>query len=136
VLSIRSAANVLRGEGRVLAFPDLRPNRQVVQRGEVLARTTLEADVRSPDDVRSRLNLLLAAAFAKVQRQGTMASGLQVDAAAFNALARELSDRPAGQVANLDALALQDADTPDPIAVELRWSQGGGSDPAPRTFRP
>ncbi len=136
VLSIRSAANVLRGEGRVLAFPDLRPNRQVVQRGEVLARTTLEADVRSPDDVRSRLNLLLAAAFAKVQRQGTMASGLQVDAAAFNALARELSDRPAGQVANLDALALQDADTPDPIAVELRWNQGGGGDPAPRTFRP
>ena len=33
VVSIRSAANVLRGEQRVLGFPDLRPNRSVVQIG-------------------------------------------------------------------------------------------------------
>ncbi|KEF41809.1 MAG: polynucleotidyl transferase [Cyanobium sp. CACIAM 14] len=121
VVSIRSAANVLRGEGQVLAFPDLRPNRQVVEQGEVLARTSLEADVRDPEAVRSRLNLLLTAAFAKVQRQGTLANGLQFDPAAFTALARDLSDRPAGQNANLEALATRSADTPDPITVELRW---------------
>lgn len=125
VLSIRSAANVLRGERQVLAFPDLRPNRQVVRRGEVLARTTLEGDVRSPEAVRGRLNLLLAAAFARVQRQGTLVDGLQFDAAAFNTLGRELSERPLGQVANLEALALRDADTPDPILVELRWLHTG-----------
>ncbi len=121
VVSIRSAANVLRGEGQVLAFPDLRPNRQVVEKGEVLARTALEPAVRDPEAVRSRLNLLLAAAFAKVQRQGTLVSGLQFDAASFSALARDLSGRPAGVSANLEAVATQDADTPDPIAVQLRW---------------
>ncbi|MEA5416385.1 DUF3084 domain-containing protein [Synechococcus sp. BA-132 BA5] len=121
VVSIRSAANVLRGEAQVLAFPDLRPNRQVVEQGEVLSRTALEPDVRELDAVRSRLNLLLAAAFAKVQRQGTLANGLQFDAASLNSLARELSERPDGVTANLEAVASRNADTPDPISVELRW---------------
>lgn len=133
VVSIRSAANVLRGEAQVLAFPDLRPNRQVVEQGEVLSRTSLEPDVRDPEAVRSRLNLLLAAAFAKVQRQGTLANGLQFDAASINALARDLIDRPAGVTANLEAVATQNADTPDPISVELRWPR---KDAAPRPVRP
>lgn len=122
VLTIRSAANVLRGEGRVVAFPDLRPNRAVVRKGEVLARTALEADERSSEEIRSRLNLLLAAAFARAQRQGTLAEGLQVDGTSFNALSRALADRPAGQAVSLEAVAMANADTPDPIVVELRWS--------------
>ena len=125
VLTIRSAANVLRGEGRVVAFPDLRPNRAVVRKGEVLARTALEADERSSDEIRSRLNLLLAAAFARAQRQGTLAEGLQVDGNSFNSLSRSLADRPAGQAVNLEAVAMANADTPDPIVVELRWSGAG-----------
>ncbi len=135
VVSIRSAANVLRGEAQVLAFPDLRPNRQVVEQGEVLSRTSLEPDVRDPEAVRSRLNLLLAAAFAKVQRQGTLANGLQFDAASINALARDLSERPAGVTANLEAVATQNADTPDPITVELRWPRKDGAG-ATRPGRP
>ena len=123
VVSIRSAANVVRGEGRVLAFPDLRPNRRVVRQGEVLARTALEGDARSPEEVRSRLNLLLAAAFARVQRQGTLTDGLQFDAAAFNDLGRSLSERPPGQVAQLEAVAVRNADTPEPIVVEMRWKR-------------
>ena len=121
VVSVRSAANVLRGEGRVVAFPDVRPNKRVVRRGELLARTGLEAEERSQEVVRGRLNLLLAAAFARAQRQGTLADGVQFDAAAFNTLSRELVERPSGQDASLEAFAALDADTPDPIVVELRW---------------
>ena len=128
VVSIRSAANVLRGENRVLAFPDLRPNRQVVRQGESLARTVLEADVRSPEEIRSRMNLLLAASFARAQRQGTLVDGLQFDVTAFNTLGRALSARPQGLQATLEAVALVAADTPDPIVVELRWvGPNGGS---------
>ena len=130
VLSFRSAANVLRGEERVLAFPDLRPNREVVRRGDILSSTLLERDVRSPDEVRSRLNLLLASAFARAQRQGTLVDGLQFDAARFNSLGRDLSDRPLGQTARLQTVVLRDADTADPILVELRWIRSSG------TFRP
>jgi len=123
VVTIRSAANVLRGEKRVLAFPDLRPNRSVVRQGEVMATTTLEGDVRSPEEVRNRLDLLLASAFARAQRQGTLEEGLQFDVSAFNDLGRRLSERPPGQRVNLEAVALRDAETPDPILVELRWIQ-------------
>jgi uncharacterized protein (DUF3084 family) len=123
VVSILSAANVLRGEKQVLAFPDLRPNRLVVRGGESLASTIIEADLRNPEGIARRLNLLMAAAYAKAQRQGTISDGLQFDAAAFNQLARALAERPAGELATLEAVALRDAETPDPIGVELRWLQ-------------
>ena len=121
VVSILSAANVLRGEKQVLAFPDLRPNRLVVRGGEVLASTTIEGDLRNPEGIARRLNLLLAAAYAKAQRQGTLTDGLQFDGAALNQLGRALAERPAGAVAQLEAVAVRDADTPDPITVEFRW---------------
>ena len=121
VVSILSAANVLRGERQVLAFPDLRPNRPVVKAGEVLASTTIEGDLTALEPVSRRLNLLLAAAYARAQRQGTLVEGLQFDAASFQKLARELSERQPGQVAQLEALAINSASTADPIAVELRW---------------
>ena len=121
VVSILSAANVLRGERQVLAFPDLRPNRPVVKAGEVLASTTVEGDLTGQDGINRRLNLLLAAAYARAQRQGTLVEWLQFDAASLNQLGRALGERPAGQVVQLEAVVLRDADTPDPIAVELRW---------------
>jgi uncharacterized protein (DUF3084 family) len=104
----------------VLAFPDLRPNRSVVRRGEVLARTVLDGDVRSPEEVRSRINLLLAAALTQCQRRGTLVDGLQVDGPALNRLGQEISQRPPGPPVTLEAVARAHADTPDPIAVDLR----------------
>jgi uncharacterized protein (DUF3084 family) len=129
VVSIRSAANVLRGEKQVLAFPDLRPNRRVARKGEVLASTTVEGDLRDPEQIGRRLNLLLAAAYARTQRQGTLADGLQFDVGQFNQLTRTLAERPAGQVVQLEAASLMDSDTPDPIAVELRLANGRGTSP-------
>jgi len=123
VVSIVSAANVLRGEKQVLAFPDLRPNRQIIQAGEVLASTTIEGELRNSDQLNRRLNLLLAAAYARAQRQGTVVDGLQVDANALTQLNRNLSERPNGQVVQLAAVAVRNADTPDPVIVEVRSAQ-------------
>jgi len=122
VVSIVSAANVLRGEKQILAFPDLRPNRQVVQAGDVLASTTIEGELRNSDQLNRRLSLLLAAAYAKAQRQGTVVDGLQVDAGALAQLNRNLSERPNGQVVQLAAVAVRNADTPDPVIVEVNSS--------------
>ena len=125
VVSILSAANVLRGERQVLGFPDVRPNRKVVSAGELLASTTIEGDLKDPNQLARRLNLLLTAAYARAQRQGTLVDGLQFDIARLNQLVQDLSQRPSGQVAQLEALALNDAETPDPIAVQLRWVNSG-----------
>ena len=136
VVSLVSAANVLKGERQVLAFPDVRPNRQVIRRGEQMATTVLEGEETGPEAVRSRLNLLLAAAFTKAQRQGSLADGLQFDVATFNRLGLELSNRPAGQQVRLEAVAGRDSDIADPVVVELRWSNGpGGSSAGPTPGR-
>jgi len=123
VISLISAANVLKGERQVLAFPDARPNRQVVQAGEQLATTVLEGDERSPEQVRSRLNLLLAAAFTQAQWRGTLTDGLQFDPASLNQLATALNTRPPGQAVRLEAIARRSSDLADPIAVEIRAMQ-------------
>jgi uncharacterized protein (DUF3084 family) len=120
VVSLISAANVLKGERQVVAFPDVRRNRQVVKAGQQLATTLLEGDERSAEQVRSRLNVLLASAYNAVQREGSLASGLQFDATSVNQLSNTLSNRPAGQVVQLQAVSLRNGDLVDPVAVELR----------------
>jgi len=120
VVSVISVANVLKGERQGVAFPDVRPNKRVVKAGEVLASSALEADETSPDQVRSRLNLLLAAAFNRVKQQGSLTSGLQFDPAALNQLGIQLSGRPAGPAVQLEVVALQSRDLAEPVAVEIR----------------
>ncbi|MFM2123206.1 MAG: hypothetical protein RLZZ589_1643 [Cyanobacteriota bacterium] len=120
VVSVISVANVLKGERQVVAFPDVRPNKRVVKTGEVLASSALEADETSPEQVRSRLNLLLAAAFNKVKQQGSLTSGLQFDPTALNQLGAQLSSRPPGQAVQLEVIALQNRDLAEPVAVEIR----------------
>ena len=119
VVSILSAGNVLRGENQVLAFADVRPNQRVVNRGQVLASVTLDPSESSPDQVRARLNLLLAAARTEAMRQGSLAGSIQFDVEAFNELGRSLSDRKARRAVVLQAISLRDSDTADAVVVEL-----------------
>ncbi|MDP6171191.1 MAG: DUF3084 domain-containing protein, partial [Prochlorococcaceae cyanobacterium ETNP2_MAG_10] len=97
VVNVRSAANVLRGENIVYAFPDVRPNITVVRQAEVLARTTLDQNEQSAETVRNRLNLLLASTLAEVKRRGSLSTGLQFDGSKMNQLAKALLNRPKGQ---------------------------------------
>ena len=122
VVLLRSAANVLRGERVVYAFPDVRPNVAITMEGEVLAKTTLASQDTNPEAVRNRINLLLASTLSEVRRRGSLSQGLQFDANAVNRLARELTKRSGGRV-DLEAVAVRRSETADPIAIELRPSR-------------
>ena len=122
VVLLRSAANVLRGESVVYAFPDVRPNVAITMEGEVLAKTTLASQDTNPEAVRNRINLLLASTLSEVRRRGSLSQGLQFDANAVNRLARELTERSGGRV-DLEAVAVRRSETADPIAIELRPSR-------------
>ena len=122
VVLLRSAANVLRGERVVFAFPDVRPNVAITMEGEVLAKTTLASKETNPEAIRNRINLLLASTLSEVRRRGSLSQGLQFDANAVNTLARELTGRSGGLV-ELEAVAVQRSETADAIAIELRPSR-------------
>ena len=119
VVSMRSAGNVLRGEAVVYAYPDVKPNRTITRPDEVLATITLEPEERGSEAVRNRLNLLLASAFAEVQRRGSLTEGLQFDGNALNALGLELVERVDSQPLELQVIAARSSETADPVAVRL-----------------
>ena len=119
VVSMRSAGNVLRGESVVYAYPDVKPNRTITRVDEVLATTTLEQDERGSEAVRTRLNLLLASAFAEVQRRGSLSEGLQFDGSALNELGLALVDRTDNEPFELQVIAVRSSDTADPVAVRV-----------------
>ena len=121
VISLRSATNVLRGETAVYAFPEVRPNRPVTQRGDVLATTTLQPDERTPEGIRTRLNLLLASAYAEVQRRGSLTEGLQFDGSALSQLAQTLMEGPSQSVV-LDVISAGVSDSADPVVVTIQAS--------------
>ena len=119
VVSMRSAGNVLRGESVVYAYPDVKPNRTITRVDEVLATTTIEPDERGSEAVRTRLNLLLASAFAEVQRRGSLSEGLQFDGSALNELGLALVDRTDNEPLDLQVIAVRSSDTADPVAVSV-----------------
>ena len=119
VVSMRSAGNVLRGEAVVYAYPDVKPNRTITRVDEVLATTTIEPDERGSEAVRTRLNLLLASAFAEVQRRGSLSEGLQFDGSALNELGLALVDRTDNEPLELQVIAVRSSDTADPVAVRV-----------------
>ncbi len=119
VVNFRSAANVLRGEKFVYAYPEARVNKNVVKKGEVLASIVLEKNQRSTSKIRKSLNLLLASAFAEVKRRGSISSGLQFDANVMNKLAQEIIQSVSEPIA-LEAVTLGNSDILDSVAVELR----------------
>ena len=119
VVLLRSAANVLQGETVVYAFPEVRPNVTITRDGEVLATTALASEETSAEDVRNRLNLLLASTLAEIQRRGSISKGLQFDSQALNELGKMLIDRSTGRV-ELEAVARRNSETADPIAIQLR----------------
>jgi uncharacterized protein (DUF3084 family) len=128
VVSILSAGNVLRGENQVLAFTDVRPNQRVVNKGQVLASVTLDPLELSSDQVRARLNLLLAAARTEAMRQGSLAGSIQFDVEEFNELGRQLSDRKVRRAVVVQAVSLRDSDTADAVVVELRIANSGSNE--------
>jgi len=118
VMSMRSASNVLRGETVVYAFPEVRPNRTVTRKGDKLASMSLTEEERTPQLIQTRLNLLLASAYAEIQRRGSLSEGLQFDGNALTQLAQALVDRPEEPI-NVEVRALRDSDTADPVVVAV-----------------
>ena len=99
----------------------MRPNRPVAQNGDVLATTTLQPNERTPEGILTRLNLLLASAYAEVQRRGSLTEGLQFDGAALSQLAETMIEGPSQSVV-LKVIASGGSASADPVVVTVEAS--------------
>ncbi len=122
VVNIRSAANVLRGERSVYAFPDVRPNRNIVRAGEIIAKTTIKNNEMTTELIRKRIKLLLASTLAEVKRRGSLTSGLQFNASSINKLGSSLRMRNSENI-EIEAVSVRDSDTADSVVVALQINQ-------------
>ena len=120
IVTIRSANNVLLGENSVLAFADVRPSRQVLEAGQILASTVVEEDELSLEAVNRRLSLLLATARNQANQLGALNTQTTLDDEALAALVRSLMRRTDPQ-ATLEAFSMQDSETGDPLHLGVRW---------------
>ncbi len=121
VVNIRSAANVLLGENLIYAFPEVRPNLIVVNKDEVLAKTTIQKNERSSSQIRNKIKLLLASTLAEAKRKGSLSTRLKFEADAINELGQYLMARKSS-VVYLEAVALRTTYTSDNVAIFLRRS--------------
>ncbi len=119
VVSIRSAANVLKGEKYVYVFPEIRRNKNIVRKGEVISSTIIQSNELDSDSIRKKVKLLLASTFAEIKRRGSLSSELQIDANTMNNLGQALRNHKGGEI-QLETLAINDSDTADQVAVLLQ----------------
>ncbi len=118
-VNIRSAGNVLRGEKAVYVFPEVRPNINIVKKGEVIASTYIELNKLDNDTLSKQIKLLFESTSAEIKRRGSLSSLLQFNSKSVNDLAKELLARKEGGV-DLESVSLRTSDTADPILVSLQ----------------
>tara|TARA_Y100001968_G_scaffold324054_1_gene362697 strand:- start:716 stop:1720 length:1005 start_codon:yes stop_codon:yes gene_type:complete len=122
VVSIRSAANVLLGEKLVYAFPEVRSNKKLLRRDEIIAKTQVQANEIELDLISKRIKLLLASTLAEVKRRGSLTEGLQFNADSINKLGLLLKNRDQ-DIIQIESVSLRNSYTSDPVSILLRISK-------------
>ncbi len=118
-VNIRSAGNVLLGEKAVYAYPEVRPNINIVRKDEVIASISIELSTINRNTLQKQIQLLFESASAEIKRRGSLSSVLQFNSNSINTLAKELLQRKEGSV-GLEAVSLRSSQTSDPIAISLQ----------------
>jgi len=118
VVSIKSAGNILRGENYVYAFPEVRLNKNITRKGEVIATENISLANSSSEAIRKKIKLLLSSTLAEVKRRGSLSSELKVNATQINNLGKNLVSRKKGDI-QIIAIALEDSQSADKVSISL-----------------
>ena len=118
VVSIKSAGNILRGENYVYAFPEVRLNKNITRKGEVIATENISLANSSSEAIRKKIKLLLSSTLAEVKRRGSLSSELKVNASQINNLGKNLVVRKKGNI-KIVAKAIDDSQSADKVSISL-----------------
>ena len=118
VVNIRSAGNILRGENYVYAFPEVRLNKTITRKGEVIAKENISLSKSDSEDIRKKIKLLLSSTLAEVKRRGSLSSELKVNATQINNLGKNLVSRKKGDI-QIIAKAIDDSQSADKVSISI-----------------
>ncbi len=119
IINIRSASNVLLGEGFVYAFPEALPNKKIVSKGEVIASLNIRNIKLTRDFLSKQIKILLASTLAEVKRRGSFVTEIQVDSNSFQKLFDQLEFKKES-ILKLDTISISNSNTADKVSVKLR----------------
>ena len=119
VINIRSASNVLLGEGFLYAFPVALPDKNIVRKGEVIASLNIRNIKLTRDFLRKQIKILLASTLAEVKTRGSFATEIKVDSNSIQKLFDQLEFKKES-ILKLDAISTSTSDTADKVSVRLR----------------
>jgi uncharacterized protein (DUF3084 family) len=125
VVRILSAGNYVEGEKEVQVFADTAPNQVIFQEGEVLATISADASTMTNEEIRQRLELLLAAAQFRARRAGILGD-IQVGDGSITTIISFIEQlEKYGRPVDLKAVAQETTSTAGPLKMQLVASQNG-----------
>ena len=118
VVSIKSAGNILRGENYVYAFPEVRLNKNITRKGEIIASENISLAQSDSETIRKKIKLLLSSTLAEVKRRGSLSSELQVNANQINNLGKSLVSQKKGDI-EIIAKSINNSQSADKVSISL-----------------
>ena len=118
VVSIKSAGNILRGENYVYAFPEVRLNKNITRKGEIIAAENISLDQSDSETIRKKIKILLSSTLAEVKRRGSLSSELKVNASQINNLGKTLLSRKKGEI-QIISKAIDNSQSADKVSISL-----------------
>ncbi|MCL1470868.1 DUF3084 domain-containing protein [Argonema antarcticum] len=127
VVRIISAGNyVAGGESPVQVVVDVAPNRVVFQAGDVVASTSADPATMTEDQLREKLDLLIAASLFRVRRAGIVADKIQIGDDRIETLTHFLEQlKQSKKLIDVQVVTSDITYTAGPVKMDLIAIQGG-----------
>ena len=122
VINIKSVRNVLEGENYVYAFPELRENKTIVLKDEIISKNSFINKNNNIKDLKNTINLLLASSLAEAKRRGSLVNEIKLKSDSVKKL-QSFIGKNKGFDFEFEVVSLRDSKTAQPIIVELKVSK-------------
>ena len=118
IILIKSATNVLKGDNFVFVFPELRQNKMIVRREEVITSEILEKKDLNYKNINSQVKKLLRKTSDEIKLRGSIVNEIKTRGNFIKKI-RDVLNTNLENNYLLEVISLKDSKTADPILVEL-----------------
>ena len=120
IINLKSVTNVLRGEEYVYAIPEVKQNKVITRKGEIISKSFLSGKDLKNKEINNKINLLLASTLAEIKRRGSLINEINLRSDSVNEL-RDFIKKNSEIDLVLNATSLRNSKTAQPVVVDLEF---------------